>query len=62
MDITSFWETIVNTLHDGLLVVDARGTILNVNPAAEILTGYKAEELVGQKLVMSMASPYSLMC
>jgi PAS domain S-box-containing protein len=48
MDITSFWETIVNTLHDGLLVVDAKGTILNVNPAAEKLTGYKAEELVGQ--------------
>ena len=48
MDITSFWETIVNTLHDGLLVVDSRGTILNVNPAAEKLTGYRAEELVGQ--------------
>ena len=48
MDIASFWETIVNTLHDGLLVVDARGTILNVNPAAEKLTGYSAAELVGQ--------------
>jgi PAS domain S-box-containing protein len=48
MDIASFWETIVNTLHDGLLVVDARGTILNVNPAAEKLTGYAAEELVGK--------------
>lgn len=48
MDIACFWETIVNTLHDGLLVVDARGTILNVNPAAEKLTGYAAEELVGK--------------
>ena len=48
MDIASFWETIVNTLHDGLLVVDSRGTILNMNPAAEKLTGYSAEELVGQ--------------
>jgi two-component system response regulator HydG len=48
MDIARFWETIVNTLHDGLLVVDARGTILNVNPAAEKLTGYAAEELVGK--------------
>jgi PAS domain S-box-containing protein len=48
MDIASFWETIVNTLHDGLLVVDARGTILNMNPAAEELTGYTAEELVGR--------------
>jgi PAS domain S-box-containing protein len=48
MDIASFWETIVNTLHDGLLVVDAQGTILNVNPAAEKLTGYSAAELVGK--------------
>ena len=48
MDIARFWETIVNTLHDGLLVVDARGTILNVNPAAEKLTGYSAAELVGR--------------
>jgi two-component system, NtrC family, response regulator HydG len=48
MDIASFWETIVNTLHDGLLVVDAQGTILNMNPAAEKLTGYSAEELVGR--------------
>jgi two-component system, NtrC family, response regulator HydG len=48
MDIASYWETIVNTLHDGLLVVDARGTILNMNPAAEKLTGYSAKELVGQ--------------
>jgi len=48
MDIARFWETIVNTLHDGLLVVDARGTILNVNPAAEKLTGYSAKELVGK--------------
>ena len=48
MDIASFWETIVNTLHDGLLVVDAKGTILNVNPAAEKLTGYSASELVGK--------------
>ena len=48
MDIARFWETIVNTLHDGLLVVDAKGTILNVNPAAEKLTGYSAAELVGR--------------
>jgi len=48
MDIARFWETIVNPLHDGLLVVDARGSILNDYPAAEKLTGYSAEELVGQ--------------
>jgi PAS domain S-box-containing protein len=48
MDIARYWETIFKTLHDGLLIVDARGTILAVNPAAERLTGYSAAEIVGQ--------------
>lgn len=48
MDIARYWETIFNTLHDGLLVVDARGTILALNPAAERLTGYTAGEIVGR--------------
>ena len=33
---------------DGVLVVDPRGKIIAVNPAAERLTGYGAGELVGQ--------------
>jgi PAS domain S-box-containing protein len=48
MDIARYWETIFKTLHDGLLIVDAQGTILAVNPAAERLTGYSAAEIVGQ--------------
>ena len=47
MDIVKHWKTIVDTLHDGLMVLDPAGNILAVNPAAEKLTGYSAEELVG---------------
>ena len=47
MDIVKHWKTIVDTLQDGLMVLDPSGNILAVNPAAERLTGYSAEELVG---------------
>ena len=48
MDLSAYWKTIVDTLHDGVMVVDPRGQIVAVNPAAEKLTGYASEELVGQ--------------
>lgn len=47
MEIARYWKTIVETLQDGLMVVDSGGNIVAVNPAAEKLTGYSAEELVG---------------
>lgn len=48
MDIAKYWKTIVDTLQDGLMVVDPQGTIIALNPAAERVTGYTAEELVGK--------------
>lgn len=47
MDIARYWKTIVDTLQDGLMVVDSGGNIVAVNPAAEKLTGYSAQELIG---------------
>ena len=48
MEIAKYWKTIVDTLQDGLMVLDPEGNILAMNPAAEKLTGYSAEELVGK--------------
>ena len=48
MDFDKEWKTIVDTLHDGLMVVDGKGKIRAVNSAAEKLTGYSADELVGK--------------
>jgi PAS domain S-box-containing protein len=48
MDIAKYWKTIVDTLQDGLMVVDPKGRIIAANPAAERVTGYTAEELVGK--------------
>lgn len=48
MDIEKYWKIIVDTLQDGVMVVDPGGTILAMNHAAEILTGYGNDELVGR--------------
>lgn len=42
------WKTIIETVQDGLMIVDPEGRIMAVNPAAEALTGYTRAELVGQ--------------
>ncbi len=43
-----FWKTVIDTMMDGLVVVDVEGVILSVNQAMEQITGYSREELVGQ--------------
>ena len=48
MDIAKYWKTIVDTLQDGLMVVDPKGNIIAANPAAERVTGYAADELIGK--------------
>jgi two-component system, NtrC family, response regulator HydG len=46
-EMVNFWKTVVETMTDGLMVVDADGMIVAVNPATEHLTGYTREELIG---------------
>lgn len=48
MDIAKHWKTIVDTLRDGVIVVDTKGDIVSANPAAEQLTGYTADEMIGK--------------
>ncbi len=45
---SQYWKIVVETMLDGLMVVDPGGIILSVNNAFETLTGYKEEELIGQ--------------
>ena len=48
MDLASYWKTIVDTLQDGVMVIDPSGKIIAVNPAVADLTGYQPDELIGQ--------------
>ncbi len=46
------WKTVVETIQDGVMIVDRQGTILSVNQAFEHMTGYDREEIVGQPCTM----------
>ena len=45
---SQYWKTVVQTMLDGLMVVDPDGIIISVNNAFETLTGYTEKELIGQ--------------
>jgi PAS domain S-box-containing protein len=46
-ELNTYWETVVNTIQDGLMVVDRAGIIVSVNQALEAITGYAKKDLVG---------------
>jgi two-component system, NtrC family, response regulator HydG len=46
---SSLYKLVVETIGEGLLMVDTGGVILAVNPAFEAMTGYSSCELVGQQ-------------
>jgi len=41
-------DKIIHTAQEAILVTDAHGTILNVNPCFEKTTGYSKEEIIGE--------------
>jgi two-component system, NtrC family, response regulator HydG len=47
-----FWEKVIETLTEGLVVVDSRGTIIAINQAMEDITGYRRDELVGRSCAL----------
>jgi two-component system response regulator HydG len=46
-ELDRYWKTVVNTIRDGLMIVDERGIIVSVNDALERITGYSRGELIG---------------
>src|SRR5258708_6533109 len=51
-------QAIVNTAVEGIITIDHRGIVDSMNPAAERMFGYRASEVIGQKLSLLMPEPY----
>jgi two-component system sensor kinase FixL len=50
-------DAILNTTTDGVIVIDAKGSIEAFNPGAERLFGYPAAEVIGRNVSVLMPSP-----
>jgi two-component system, LuxR family, sensor kinase FixL len=48
-----------DTIVDGIIVIDARGRVQTMNPAAVRLIGYAQEEVQGHNIKMLMPAPYA---
>ncbi|MGB8993487.1 MAG: sigma 54-interacting transcriptional regulator, partial [Desulfobaccales bacterium] len=59
-DLDRYWETVVSTIRDGVMIVDPTGSIVSVNRALEMMTGYTREELIGQKCSILNCSIFNL--
>jgi two-component system, NtrC family, response regulator HydG len=46
-DIHHYWKEIINTMHDGMVLISPEGMVLMANRAMEEITGYTSEELIG---------------
>ena len=51
-------RALVTTAVDGVMIIDATGTVQEYNPACERLFGYPADEVVGRNVKMLMPGPY----
>jgi two-component system response regulator HydG len=48
MDIGKQWRKIIDSVPDGIIIVDDRGFFIAANQTAQLLTGYSEKELKGQ--------------
>ncbi len=48
MDIGKHWRPIIDSVQDGIIIVDARGNFIAANHSAQLMTGYSEEQLKGR--------------
>lgn len=51
-------RTLLDSVADAIIVINAQGLIESINPATEKMLGYAAKELVGQNIKKLMPEPY----
>ncbi|SLM27954.1 PAS domain S-box protein [Desulfamplus magnetovallimortis] len=48
MDIGKYWRTIIESVRDGVMIVNAKGNIIAANSTAQLMTGYTEDDLIGR--------------
>src|SRR3546814_10761394 len=51
-------RALIDTIVDGVVIIDSRGAIRVFNPASERLFGYRADEIIGQNDSALMPEPF----
>jgi len=51
-------RTVLNTVDDPIITIDAQGIVTDLNPAAARVFGYSPEEVLGRNVRMLMPEPY----
>ena len=52
------YQALLDAAVDAIVFIDERGIIETFSPAAERIFGYRAEEVLGEKVQVLMPSPY----
>ena len=52
------WRAVIDSAIDGIIVIDARGSIEAFNPAAARMFGYGEHEVIGKNVKVLMPAPY----
>ncbi|MGA8181037.1 MAG: sigma 54-interacting transcriptional regulator [Desulfobacterales bacterium] len=47
-EMNEYWKTVVDTIQDGIMIVDKAGTIVSANKAFEKITGYDQTQIIGE--------------
>lgn len=55
---STYLRTVLDTVLDGIVIIDRAGVIQNVNEAVSEIFGYSAEELVGKPVEQLMSEPH----
>ena len=47
-ELNNYWNTVVDLIQDGVMIVDMEGIIVSVNKAMETISGFKQNEMIGK--------------
>lgn len=55
----TFWRQTLNSTLDAIIVIDKQGSILSFNTGAELMLGYRADELINHNVSILVPEPYA---